>query len=149
MREAVASALKDAQKSQNKERVSTLRLVNAAIQDRDISNRGAGKGPADNDEVLQVLTKMVKQREESAKAFDDGGRPELAAKERSEIEILREFLPTQLDDDETRAVIAEAITETGATSVKDMGKVMGVLKAKYTGQLDFSKAGGVIKQLLG
>jgi uncharacterized protein YqeY len=149
MREAVASALKDAQKSQNKERVSTLRLVNAAIQDRDISNRGAGKGPADNDEVLQILTKMVKQREESAKAFDDGGRPELAVKERSEIEILREFLPTQLNDDETRAVIAEAIAETGAASVKDMGKVMGVLKAKYTGQLDFAKAGGVIKQLLG
>lgn len=149
MREAVASALKDAQKSQNKERVSTLRLVNAAIQDRDISNRGAGKGPADNDEVLQILTKMVKQREESAKAFDDGGRPELAIKERAEIEILREFLPTQLNDDETRAVIAEAIAETGAASVKDMGKVMGVLKAKYTGQLDFAKAGGVIKQLLG
>lgn len=149
MREAVASALKDAQKSQNKERVSTLRLVNAAIQDRDISNRGAGKGPADNDEVLQILTKMVKQREESAKAFDDGGHPELAVKERSEIEILREFLPTQLNDDETRAVIAEAIAETGAASVKDMGKVMGVLKAKYTGQLDFAKAGGVIKQLLG
>ena len=149
MREAVASALKDAQKSQNKERVSTLRLVNAAIQDRDISNRGAGKGPADNDEVLQILTKMVKQREESAKAFDDGGRPELAVKERSEIEILREFLPTQLNDDETRAVIAEAIAETGAASVKDMGKVMGVLKAKYTGQLDFAKAGDVIKQLLG
>lgn len=149
MREAVASALKEAQKSQQKERVSTLRLINAAIQDRDIANRGAGKGPADKDEVLQILTKMVKQRDESAKAFDDGGRPELAAKERSEIEILREFLPSQLGDDETRAAIAGAIAETGAESVKDMGKVMAVLKAKYTGQIDFSKASGVIKELLG
>ncbi len=149
MRETVANALKDAMRSKNKERLSTLRMVSAAFQDRDIANRGVGKEPADKDEMLQILTKMVKQREESAKAFDDGHRPELAAKERAEIEVLREFLPSQLSDDDTRAVIAAAIKDVGAESVKDMGKVMAELKAKYTGQLDFSKASGVIKQLLG
>ncbi len=149
MRETVASALKDAMKNRDKERLSTLRMVNAAIQDRDIANRGAGKGAADKDEILQILTKMVKQREESAKAFEDGGRPELAAKERGEIEVLREFLPKQMNEEEARAAIAGAITEAGAESVKDMGKVMAVLKAKYTGQMDFSKASGTIKQLLG
>ncbi|HUH49756.1 MAG TPA: GatB/YqeY domain-containing protein [Mycoplana sp.] len=149
MRETVANALKDAMRSKNKERLSTLRMISAAFQDRDIANRGVGKEPADKDEMLQILTKMVKQREESAKAFDDGHRPELAAKERAEIEVLREFLPSQLSDDDTRAVIAAAIKDVGAESVKDMGKVMAELKAKYTGQLDFSKASGVIKQLLG
>ncbi len=149
MREAVGSALKEAQKARNKERTSTLRLVNAAIQDRDIANRGAGKGPADNEEILQILTKMVKQREESAKAFEDGGRPELAANERGEIDILREFLPAQLGEDETRAAIAGVIAETGAAGVRDMGKVMAALKERYTGQIDFSKASATVKQLLG
>ena len=149
MREAVASALKEALKAKDKERTSTLRLVNAAIQDRDIANRGAGKGLADNEEILQILTKMVKQREESAKAFEDGGRPELAAKERAEIEILREFLPEQMSEEETRAAIAKVIGETDATSVRDMGSVMAALKERYTGQIDFSKASGIVKQLLG
>lgn len=149
MRETVANALKDAMKNKDKDRLSTLRMINAGIQDRDIANRGVGKDAADNDEILQILTKMVKQREESAKAFEDGGRPELAAKERAEIDVLRDFLPTQLNEEETRAAIAEAVKEAGAESVKDMGKVMAVLKARYTGQMDFSKASGVIKQLLG
>lgn len=149
MRETVTNALKDAMRNKDKDRLSTLRMVNAAFQDRDIANRGVGKGAADNDELLQVLTKMVKQREESAKAYTDGGRPELADKERAEIEILREFLPVQMSEDEARAAIAAAVKEVGAESVKDMGKVMAELKARYTGQMDFSKASGIIKQLLG
>lgn len=149
MRETVTNALKDAMRNKDKERLSTLRMVNAAFQDRDIANRGSGKGAADNDELLQILTKMVKQREESAKAFVDGGRPELADKERAEIEVLREFLPAQMSEDEARAAIAAAVKDVGAESVKDMGKVMAELKARYTGQMDFSKASGIIKQLLG
>lgn len=149
MRETVTNALKDAMRNKDKDRLSTLRMVNAAFQDRDIANRGVGKGAADNDELLQILTKMVKQREESAKAYTDGGRPELADKERAEIEILREFLPAQMSEDEARAAIAAAVKEVGAESVKDMGKVMAELKARYTGQMDFSKASGIIKQLLG
>lgn len=148
MRDQVSGALKDAQKSQDRQRVSTLRLINAAIQDRDIANRGAGKGAAGDDEILQILTKMVKQREESAKAFEDGGRPELAAKERAEIEIVREFLPSQMGEEETRAAIAQAVSESGAESMRDMGKVMAILKERYTGRLDFSRASGLIKELL-
>lgn len=148
MRETITKALREAQKAQAKERTSTLRMVNAAIQDRDIANRGTGKDAASSDEILQILTKLVKQREESAKAFEDGGRAELAAKERSEIEILREFLPQQMDEAQTRDVIAKAIAETGAASVKDMGKVMAILKERYTGQIDFSKASGLIKESL-
>ncbi|MBI1619987.1 GatB/YqeY domain-containing protein [Aquamicrobium zhengzhouense] len=148
MRETITKALRDAQKSQDRERTSTLRMVNAAIQDRDIANRGTGKDAAGNDEVLQILTKLVKQREESAKAYEEGGRAELAAKERSEIAIIREFLPRQMDEAETRKVIADAVAETGAASIKDMGKVMAILKERYTGQIDFSKASGIIKEAL-
>ena len=149
MRDTVTNALKDAMRKKDKDRLSTLRMVNAAFQDRDIANRGVGKGAADNDELLQILTKMVKQREESAKAYTDGGRPELAEKERAEIEILREFLPAQMSEDEARAAVAAAVKDVGAESVKDMGRVMAELKARYTGQMDFSKASGIIKQLLG
>lgn len=149
MRETITRALREAQKAQDKARISTLRLVNAAIQDRDIANRGAGKAAAGEDELLQILTKMVKQREESAKAFEDGGRPELAQKERGEIAIIREFLPSQLDEAGAREAVAQAIAETGAASVKDMGKVMAVLKERHTGRLDFSKASAVVKELLG
>ena len=149
MRETIARVLKDAQKAQDKARISTLRMVAAAIQDRDIANRGAGKGPAGNDEVLQILTKMVKQREESARAYDDGARPELAAKERAEIDIIREFLPKQMDEAETRAAVTQAIAETGAASIRDMGKVMGLLKERHAGSLDFGRAGAVVKEMLG
>ena len=149
MRETIGTALKAAQKAQDKERTSTLRMINAAIQDRDIANRGAGKGAASDDDVLQILTKMVKQREESAKAYEDGGRPELAAKERVEIALIREFLPQQMDEAETRAAIAQAIADAGASSIKDMGKVMGLLKERHTGSLDFGKAGPLVKEMLG
>ncbi len=149
MRQTISDALKTAQKAQDKGRVSTLRLVNAAIQSRDIENRGAGKPAASDDEVLQILAKMVKQREESIKAFEDGKRPELADQERAEIAIIREFLPAQMDSAETEAAIKAAIAETGAAGIKDMGKVIAVLRSKYAGRMDFGKASGVVKGLLG
>jgi len=148
MRAKIAESLKTAMKAQDKHQLPTLRLIQAAIHDRDIANRGAGKEPASNDEILQIMAKMVKQREESAKAFDDGKRPELAAKEREEMAIIRDFLPTQMDDAAVTAAAREAITETGAASQKDMGKVIAVLKAKYAGQMDFAKASGIVKGLL-
>ncbi|GLS32238.1 hypothetical protein SAMN04488498_106182 [Mesorhizobium albiziae] len=148
MREKITDALKTALKSGDRERSGTLRLVNAAIQDRDIANRGTGKAAATDEEIMQILAKMVKQREESAKAFDDGKRPELAAKERSEIEIIRAFLPTQMDEAATAQAIKAAIAETGAAGVKDMGRVMAALREKYVGQMDFGKASGLVKGFL-
>ncbi|WP_417243139.1 GatB/YqeY domain-containing protein [Celeribacter sp.] len=150
MRDRINTALKTAMKEKDKERLSTLRLINAAIKDRDIAARGEGddSGVEDSD-VLQILGKMVKQRQESAKAFEEGGRIELADKERSEITVIEEFLPRQLDAAETVAAIDAAIAETNAESIRDMGKVMGALKAKYTGQLDFGAVGGKIKAKLG
>jgi len=148
MRDTIAQALRDAQKSQDRVRVATLRLVTAAIQDRDIANRGAGKERVSDDEILQILTKMVKQREESAKAFADGGRPELAAAERAEVEIVKEFLPRQIGEDELRRICADVIAETGASSLRDMGAVMAVLKERYPGRIDFSRASTIVKELL-
>jgi uncharacterized protein len=149
MRVTINEALKTAMRSQEKLRVSTLRMVQAAIKDRDIANRGAGKEPASNEEVAQLLAKLVKQREDSAKAYDDGGRPELAAQERAEIAIIREFMPKQLGDAEIEAAARDAIAATGAASAKDMGKVMAALREKYAGQMDFGRASGVVKGLLG
>jgi uncharacterized protein YqeY len=149
MREQIAEALKTALKAQDKPRVSTLRMANAAIQDRDIANRGAGKGPATAEEVLQLLTKMVKQREESATAFEAGGRPELAEKERQEIAIIREFLPQQMSEDQITEAVRAAIAEVGAANIRDMGRVMAALREKFTGSMDFGKASGIIKGLLG
>lgn len=148
MRGKIAESLKSAMKAQDKHRLPTLRLIQAAIHDRDIANRGAGKDPASDEEILQILAKMVKQREESAKAFEDGKRPELAAQERGEMEIIRGFLPTQLDDAAITAAARQAIAETGAASQKDMGKVIAALKQKYAGQMDFGKASGIVKGLL-
>ena len=148
MRNDIAEALKAAQKSKDKHRVSTLRLVLAAIGDRDIALRGKGKDKADDEEILDILSKMIKQRIESSKIYNEGGRPELESRELEEIEIIREFLPRQLDEQESSAAIKAAIEETGAESLRDMGKVMGALKAKYHGQLDMGKAGAAIKQVL-
>lgn len=149
MRERIADEVKNAMKARDVARLPTLRLIQSAIKDRDIANRGVGKEAASDDDILQILAKMVKQREESAKAFEDGGRPELAAKEREEIAILRDFQPAQMDDAGVVAAAREAIAATGAASPKDMGKVMAVLKEKYTGQMDFSKASATVKGLLG
>jgi len=130
-------------------RLSTLRLINAAIQDRDIALRGKGKDKADEEEVLDILTKMVKQREESSKMYREGNRPELEAQELEEMDIIREFLPVQLSAEESEAAVNEAISQTGAESLRDMGKVMGVLKERYRGQLDMGVVGGLVKAKLG
>ena len=148
MREKIAEALKTAIKTGDKRRTATLRMINAAIQDRDIAHRGTGKGPATDDDVMQILVRMVKQREESAKAFEEGNRPELAAQERDEIGIIRDFQPKQLDDDAVKEAVQAAIHETGAQGLRDMGRVMTVLKDKYAGQMDLGKAGGIVKAML-
>ena len=149
MRNRILEALKNAQKAQDKRRTATLRLVSAAITDRDIALRGKGKDKADDEEVVDILTKMVKQREESSRLYREGGRPDLEAQEIEEIGIIREFLPRQLDDAGTAEAVATAVAETGAASLRDMGKVMGYLKEHYRGQLDMGKAGALIKSRLG
>ena len=150
MRERITAALKDAMKSKEAERLSTLRLINAAIKDRDIALRGQGGDLEVSDaEILGILGKMVKQRQESARAYEEGGRLELAEKELSEIKIINDFLPRQLSDAEASEAVDAALVEVGAQSIRDMGKVMGVLKSKYTGQMDFAKAGPLVKSKLG
>lgn len=149
MRETITAALQAATKARDARRVSTLRLISAAIKDRDIAARTAGKDKATDAELLELLAKMIKQREESQKIYADAGRTELAKQEGEEIAIIREFLPKQLSDDAMAKAIDEAIAETGASSVKDMGKVMAVLKARYAGQMDFGRASGAVKAKLG
>ncbi len=150
LRARVNGALKEAMKAKEADKLATLRLINAAIKDRDIEARGEGQDEGVGDDaVLGILGKMVKQRQESAKVYEEGGRLELAEKERSEIAIIEEFLPRQLSEDEAAAAVEAAIAEVGADSIRDMGKVMGALKAKYTGQMDFGKAGPMVKAKLG
>lgn len=149
IRSQIQDALKTAMKAREAERLSTLRLINAAIKDRDIALRGEGNDDGVSDaEVLGILGKMVKQRQESARAYEEGGRLELAQQELAEIKVIEDFLPRQLDEAETAAAIDAAIAETGAESIRDMGKVMGVLKSKYTGQMDFGSVGPKIKDML-
>ena len=150
LRARVNAALKDAMKAKEADKLATLRLINAAIKDRDIDARAEGKDEGvDDDAVLGILGKMVKQRQESAKVYEEGGRLELAEKELHEITIIEEFLPRQLSDDEVAAAVDDAIADVGAESIRDMGKVMGALKAKYTGQMDFGKVGPLVKGKLG
>ncbi|KQR69072.1 glutamyl-tRNA amidotransferase [Rhizobium sp. Leaf384] len=148
LRDTINDALKTAMKAKDARRVSTLRLVQAALKDRDIANRGVGKPETTDDELLQILAKMVKQREESAKVYEDAGRPELATHEREEIAIIADFQPVQFSDAQVKEVVASAIAEAQATGPKDMGKVMAILKERYAGQMDFAKASGVLKGLL-
>ena len=148
-RDTITAALKEAMKAKDAARLSTLRLINAAIKDRDIAARAEGNSNGvGEDDVLAILGKMVKQRQESARAYEEGGRLELAEKEQSEIAVIQDFLPRQLDAAEMEKAIAAAIQEAEATSIRDMGKVMGVLRAKYMGQLDFGKAGAQVKAQL-
>lgn len=148
-RDKVNAALKEAMKAKDTNRLSTLRLINAAIKDRDIALRGEGRDDGVNgDEILAILSKMVKQRIESARVYEDGGRLELAEKERSEIVVIEDFLPRQLSDDEIAAAIEAAIATTGAEGLRDMGKVMGALKGKYQGQMDFGAVGPMVKDKL-
>ena len=148
LRDDINNAMKDAMKAREEKRVSTLRMVNAAIKNADIEARGQGKEPLDDGAVLGLLQKMIKQRQESVELYDKGGRPELAAAERNEIEIISSYLPKQMSDAEMTAAIEAAIKETGAASMKDMGKVVGALRGKYAGQMDFGKASGKVKELL-
>ncbi|MGA1181050.1 MAG: GatB/YqeY domain-containing protein [Marivivens sp.] len=150
MRTTISTALKEAMKAKDADRLSTLRLINAAIKDRDIAARTEGEeAQVSDDTVLAILGKMVKQRQESARAYEEGGRLELAEKEMKEIRIIEEYLPRQLDDAETDAAVAAAIAEVEATSIRDMGKVMAALKGKYTGQMDFGKVGPMVRAKLG
>lgn len=148
MREQIAQALKSSLKAQDKRSISTLRLIHAAIQDRDIANRGAGKDPVSDDEIMQILAKMVKQREESAKAFEEGNRLELAAQERDEIAIIRGFMPQQLGEDAVKQACRQVIHEVGADGLRDMGRCMNALKQKFPGKMDFGKASGIVKTML-
>ena len=148
LRDQLATQLKEAMKAKNAERLSTVRLIQAAVKDRDIANRRTGKEQASDDEILQILAKMVKQRDESAKIYEENSRPELAAKERAEIIVIQDFMPKQLSDSEVRANVSAIIAETGAAGAKDMGKVMAALKERYAGQMDFAKASATVKELL-
>ncbi|MGR3572586.1 GatB/YqeY domain-containing protein [Brevirhabdus sp.] len=150
MRTRISDALKTAMKNKDAERLSTLRLINAAIKDRDIARRSEGQQDGvDDDEVLAILAKMVKQRQESARSYEEGGRVDLAERERSEIGVIEEFLPRQLTPEEVEDAIGAAIADTQANSVRDMGKVMGELKAKYAGRMDFGSVGPMVKNRLG
>ena len=149
MRDEINAALKQAMKDKNSNRLSTLRLISAAIKDRDIAARSDGNDARVSDEdVLAIFVKMVKQRQESARVYEEGNRLDLSERELSEIVIIEEFLPRQLSAEKTEAVIAQAISDTGAESIRDMGKVMGILKSKYTGQIDFGAAGALVKAAL-
>jgi hypothetical protein len=148
LRDDINSALKDAMKSGDARRVSTLRLVNAAFKNADIELRGQGKGPLAEDEMLALLQKMIKQRQEAIELYEKGGRAELAQQEREEIAIIAGYLPKQMSEDEVKAAIAAAIAETGAAGIKDMGKVIAVLKGKFAGKMDFAKASGRVKGML-
>ena len=149
MRNKISENLKQAMKDKDTRRTATLRLINAAINDRDIALRGKGKDSADEEEILDILTKMVKQREESSRMYRDAGRSELETQELEEMEIIREFLPRQLSEEEAVAAVGEAIAETGAVTLRDMGKVMGLLKERYRGQLDMGVVGPLVKTKLG
>lgn len=148
MRDKLVNAMKEAMKAKDTIRLSTVRLIQAAIKDRDIAHRTAGKDAVSDDEIMQLLAKMIKQREESAKIYEDAGRPELAAKEQSEIGVIKTFMPEQLSDAEVQAICAAVIAEVDAQGLRDMGKVIGVLRERYAGQMDFAKASGIVKDLL-
>jgi len=150
MRDRLAAALKEAMKAKDADRLSTLRLINAAIKDREIALRGTGDGGAVGDaEILAILGKMVKQRQESARAYEEGGRLELAEKELGEVKVIEEFLPRQLTPEEVATAIEKAVAKVGASSIRDMGRVMAELKSRYTGQMDFGAVGPMVKEKLG
>ena len=150
LRTRITDGIKTAMRDKDTARLSTLRLINAAVKDQDIAARG--KGNADgvgDDEVLAILGKMVKQRQESVRAYEEAGRLELAEQERAEIAIIEDYLPRQLTEAEVEKAVAEAISEAGAESIRDMGRVMGALKSKYTGRMDFGAVGPMVKARLG
>ena len=145
LRDQLSTAMKNAMKAKDAKRLSTVRLMLAAIQSQGIAIKNENLSDA---EIVDVLARMIKQREDSATQYEQGNRPELAAAERDEIVVIREFMPRQLSPEETRAAIAEAIAATGATAMKDMGKVMAALKERHAGSMDFGKASALVKELL-
>ncbi|WP_265517106.1 GatB/YqeY domain-containing protein [Nitratireductor luteus] len=148
MREKIAQALNDALTKNDKRRISTLRLIQTAIKDRDVANRSAGKDPVTDDEILEVLVRMVKQRKESAKGFEEGNRLELAEQEREEIAIIAEFMPKPLGEDDMKKACEEVVHEVGAGGLRDMGRCMNALKEKFPGRMDIGKASGIVKDML-
>ena len=148
IRETLSNAQKDAMKAKDTARLSTVRLILAAIKDKDIANRGLGKEQASEDEILQLLAKMIKQREESVKIYIEGGRPELADKEREEIAVIQGFMPEQLSEEKVREICVAVVAELGAQGLKDMGKCVAALRERYAGQMDFAKASAILKELL-
>ena len=148
MREKINSALKEAMKQKEKVRLSTLRLIMAAIKDRDIAIRAEGKEAVSDEQILEIMAKMVKQRRESIKIYEEAGRLQLAQQEQSEIDVISDFMPEQMSDDDIKAACQDIIKELGASGLKDMGKTMGALKSKYAGSMDFGKAGKFVKELL-
>lgn len=149
LREQINDSLKAAMKARDQKRVDALRLVNAALKDKDIAARTeTSRELLGDDEILSLLAKMIKQREDSIVAYEAGNRPELAAAERAEIAVIREFMPKQMSAEEAKAAIAKVIADLGASSMKDMGKVMAQLKERFSGQMDFAKASGAVKDAL-
>jgi len=151
LRDDISAAVKDAMKAGDKKRLSTLRLMQAAIKDKDINSRTEGHDSAltPDSGIAELFARMVKQRQDSVTAYEQGGRPELAQAERDEISVIQSFMPKQMTEEEAKAAVAGVIAAVGATSVKDMGKVMAELKAKFAGQMDMGKAGAIVKSLLG
>jgi uncharacterized protein YqeY len=148
LRDEINTALKSAMKARDERRVSTLRLVSAAIQNADIEAQMHGRQLLADGELLALLAKMIKQRQESVEIYDKAGRKELADGERSEIEIISAYLPRQMSEPEVKAAITDVIRQVGAQNIKDMGKVMAALKQGYAGRIDFGKAGGLVKGML-
>ncbi|KAA2241050.1 GatB/YqeY domain-containing protein [Salinarimonas soli] len=148
LRERFTQDLKDAMKAGDKGKLGTIRLMQAALKDKDIEARGLGKEATSDEDIMSLLQKMVKQRQESAAIYEQNGRPELAQTEKAEIEVIQSYLPKPLDEAETRAAIQAAIADTGAASMKDMGKVVGALRGQYAGRMDFAKASALVKEML-
>src|SRR6201989_3642326 len=148
LRDDINNAVKEAMKAKDERKLSTLRMVNSTIKNADIAARGEGKAPLSDADLLSVLQKMIKQRQESVELYEKGNRAELAAQEREEIAVIAAYLPQQMSEDEVKAAISAVVAETNAAGMKDMGKVIGALKAKYAGQMDFGKASGMGKAAL-
>ncbi|MCZ7675879.1 MAG: GatB/YqeY domain-containing protein [Roseovarius sp.] len=150
LRQQVTSALKQAMKDKDSARLATLRLINAAIKDQDIARRTAdGETDLSDDDIRAIMARMIKQRRESVRAYEEGGRLDLAERESREIEVITEFMPRQLRQDEVARAVDKAISETGASSIRDMGRIMGLLKERHAGQMDFGAIGPMVKDRLG
>ena len=148
LRDRINDGLKEAMKAKDERRVSTLRMINAALKNADIEARGSGKPPLGETDLLALMQKLIKQRQESVELYDKGGRTDLANQEREEIAIIQAFLPQQMSDEEVGAAIEAAVNETGAAGMKDMGKVIALLRGQYAGRMDFAKVSGLVKARL-